>query len=379
MCPRAVRVLTFDRYLLRNFAYVFAVCFVAMFGLLIVIDLLENLDEFLAKNGDSGTQTLLQTIVRYYSFQAIFFLDRAGPSLTLISVAVVLILFQRNGELHPLLAAGIPMYRVVLPLVMGGAAVCSLLVLNQELVIPQVAFAAHESRGGKMSQLQVEPVYDHASRISIDGQGLQLAQKTISTAEFVLPAPFLVGEMTRLQATEAIHRPARRGRPSGWLLKNVSPQWTQLSLTEEGKRLVLPVENPQDLFVATPVTVDQLYRRNSSYALLSSQELLRRIQSPAFGSMAVQRLVTHLHSRFVQPLLNMIAILLVIPLIVRRESTGLVVDSAMCGTVLAAMFGLTQGCLYFGQVQLMPPDIAAWIPVIVGGSWAAWLSGVIRT
>ncbi|OYW11222.1 MAG: hypothetical protein B7Z55_19630, partial [Planctomycetales bacterium 12-60-4] len=77
-------VLTFDRYLLRSFSHVFLVCFVSMFGLLVVIDLLENLDDFIAKNS-GGQLSLVQNIARYYAFQSIFFLDRAGPAMTLIS------------------------------------------------------------------------------------------------------------------------------------------------------------------------------------------------------------------------------------------------------------------------------------------------------
>lgn len=373
-------VLTFDRYLLRSFSHVFLVCFVSMFGLLVVIDLLENLDDFIAKNNDAGQSALVQNILRFYGFQAIFFLDRAGSAMTLISLVTVLILFQRSGELHPLLAAGVPMYRVLLPLVYAGVIVSGVLVVNQELLIPRIAYAAYESRGGaSSSDVRVEPVYDYASRISINGRRLQLADRTIENAEFVLPAPSIVGEMKRLQATRAIHRSARDGHPAGWLLEDVTPRVEELPLTDSGREIVLPGERPEDIFVVTAVTCDQLYKKNSSYTMLSTQELLKRIRSPAFGVMSTHRLVAHLHFRFVEPLLNVIAVLLVIPLMVRRESPGLVVDSAVCAGTLAVMFVMIQGCMYLGQARIAPPDLAAWLPVVLGGTWAAWLSGLIRT
>ena len=373
-------MLTYDRYLLRSFAHVFIVCFIAMFGLMVVIDLLENLDEFLNQNADSGVQALLETIARYYACQSILFLDRAGPSLTLIAVVVVLILFQRSGELYPMLAAGIPMFRVLLPLVFAAGCVSGLLVLNQELVIPRIAHSGIESRGGAgASDVRVEPVYDYASRISINGRRMRLSQRSIEDAEFVLPAPTIVGAMGTVKSPRAIHRSAKNGRPAGWILEDVSTPWSELSLTADGKRVVLLGPRPQDLFIVTAVTCDQLYKRNSSFTMLSTQELLRRVQSPAFGTMSSQRLVAYLHSRFVQPLMNVISVLLVIPLMVRRESTGLVADSAVSATILGTMFGLTQASLYCGQVQLIPADLAAWIPVVIGGSWAAWLSGVLKT
>lgn len=373
-------LLTFDRYLLRSFWHVFTTCFIAMFGLMIVIDLLENLDEFLANSDSSGSLGLLENISRYYAYQSIFFLDRAGASLTVISVVVVLILFQRSGELYPLLAAGIPMYRVLLPLVCAAVCVNGFLVANQELVIPRIAHAAYDSRGGNDSQeVRVEPVYDYASRISINGHRLLLSQRTIEGAEFVLPAPTIVGSMETIEAKRAIHRSAKRGRPAGWILEDVSKTFSELPLTEFGRELVLPGQGPNDLFIVTAVTCDQLYRRNSSFTLLSTQELLKRVHSPAFGVVSAQRLVAHLHARFVQPLLNVICVLLIIPLMVRRESVGVVADSAVSATVLASLFVLGQVCAYMGQMQWVGPDVAAWIPVIAGGSWAAWLSGLIRS
>jgi lipopolysaccharide export system permease protein len=374
------RVLTFDRYLLRSFWHVFAACFVATFGLLVVIDLLENLDEFIARNGGHGTLQLIANMAEYYLYQSAFYFDRAGPSLTVIAAMVVLILFQRSGELHPLLAAGVPMYRVLLPI--GGAAVCvsAVLVLNQELVIPRIAHAAFESRGGSTgAELRVEPVYDHSTRISINGRQLRPALRTIIDAEFALPAPSITGDLTILKAQRAAHYPSKNGRPAGWLLSGVEPQWGDLQLTEAGRDVVLPGQTLDEMFVVTAVTCDQLYKRHSSYTMLSTQELLKRIHSPAFGLVSVHRLVAHLHARLTQPLVNIIAVFVVLPLMVRRESTGLAVDAALCGGTMLVLLGIAQGCLYLGQMQWASPDLAAWAPVFVGGTLAAWLSGVIRT
>lgn len=373
-------MLTFDRYLFRSFAHVFCVCFIATFGLVVVIDLLENIDDFLAKNGDRGHAQLVQTIVQYYAYQSLFFLDRAGPTLAVIGVMVVLILFQRSGELHPLLAAGVPMYRVLRPLIVATVCVTGFLVLNQELVIPRIAHAAFESRGGSAgSDLHVEPVYDYATRISIYGRRLRLSERIIEQAEFVLPAPGITSDLTTLKAKQAVQCAATADRPAGWLLKGASPSWSALNLTEQGRDVVLPLPAADELFVVTAVSCDQLYKRNSSYTLLSTAELIERIHSPAFGLVSAHQLSVHLHARFMQPALTLIAVLLVLPLMVRRESPGLVVDSAVCAAVLAVNFGVAQGCQFLGQARVAPPDLAAWAPVVFGGTLAAWLSGRIRT
>jgi lipopolysaccharide export system permease protein len=374
--------MTFDRYLLRGFLHTFGVCFITTFGLVIVIDLLENLDEFLTRNGDRGTAALMRSIVECYAYQSIFFLDRAGPALTIISLMVLLVLLQRSGELHPLLAAGIPMYRVLAPLIMASTGVYVLLALNQEFVVPRIAHAAYETRGGgDATRHDVESFTDHSTRISIDGRSIRLSNRTIDHASFVLPAPGLVHEITILEAPTATFYPAKGNRPAGWLLRDVSPPPVELRerLTDSGRDVVRLPARSKNAFVVSSVTSDQLCQRSSSYSLLSTPELLQRIRCPAFGLVSVHRLVLHFHARLVQPLLNIIAILIVVPLMVRRESPGIVADSALCGFVLAFLFGIVQFSQMLGLNQVVPADLAAWIPVVAGGAISAWLSGVIRT
>lgn len=375
--------MTFDRYLLRSFIHTFGVCFVATFGLMVIIDLLENLDEFLKGNGNRGTAILLKSIAEWYTYQSIFFLDRAGPVLTIISLMVLLVLLQRSGELHPLLAAGIPMYRVLAPLILATAGVFFLLALNQEFIVPRIAHTAYETRGGgEASRNDVESFTDHSTGISINGETIRLSTRTIDKATFFLPSPRLVTDITILEAPTATFFPARGQRPAGWLLRGVTPTPAELQerLTESGRDVVILIpENNANAFVASSVTADQLCQRSSSYSFLSSAELLQRIQCPAFGLVSVHRLVLHLHSRLAQPLLNIIAVLIVVPLMVRRESPGIVADSALCGFVLASLFAVVQGSQMLGMNQIVPADLSAWIPVVVGGSVSAWLSGVIRT
>lgn len=374
--------MTFDRYLLRSYIHTLGVCFIATYGLVVVIDLLENLDEFLTRNGDRGNVALLKSVFECYAYQSAFFLDRAGPPLVIISLMVLLVMLQRSGELHPMLAAGIPMYRVMTPLILASSGIYMLLALNQEFIVPQIAHAAYETRGGgDATRHDVESFTDHSTRISIDGKSIRLSTRTIENASFVLPAPALVHEITILESPTATFFPARGKRPAGWLLRNVSPPPAELQdrLTDSGRQTVLLPEKSQNAFVISSVTSDQLCQRSSSYSLLSTKELMQRIRCPAFGLVSVHRLVLHFHARLAQPLLNVIAVLIVVPLMVRRESPGIVTDSALCGFVLASLFGVVQACQVLGLNQFVPADMAAWIPVIVGGSVSAWLSGVIRT
>ena len=54
-----------DRYLLRQFVQTFAICFVSLFGLYVVIEVFANLDGFISSGQKAGG--LLRFIARYYS------------------------------------------------------------------------------------------------------------------------------------------------------------------------------------------------------------------------------------------------------------------------------------------------------------------------
>lgn len=371
---------TFDRYLLRNFFYVFFVCFVAAFGLVVTIDLLENLDEFMLNNRGHGVPTLLTSIGTYYGYQAIFFLDRGGASLMVIAVMVVLVLFQRSGELHPMLAAGVPMYRVLRALLVGPVFVTVFLVANQELVVPIVAHAAHGGRGPSAGEgQQVEPIYDYSTKISINGERVSPADSQLEGAQFVLPAPLIVHDLTIIKGTKAIFRKAAGQRPDGWVIFGASPRFDELALTPRGQEIIRQVGRGGEIFIASPVSCDQLFKRKSSSAYLSTNELLGRIRNEAYGPLAVQKFVAQVHSRLTQPLINLIAVFLSLPLLVRRESAGLVMDSGICAVSQGALFGVMQLATYLSTSGLLAADVAAWLPVFVGGGLAAWTSDMIRS
>src|SRR4029077_8435456 len=110
-------MLTLDRYLLRQFFQIFAICFCSLAGLYIVIDAFGNLDDFMKFAGEHGN--LWSIMGSYYGFQTIGFFDRTSGMLTLIAAMFTIALFQRYNEFTALQAAGIPKWRIIKPIVIA--------------------------------------------------------------------------------------------------------------------------------------------------------------------------------------------------------------------------------------------------------------------
>ncbi|MDB4731615.1 LptF/LptG family permease, partial [bacterium] len=132
---------TFDRYLLFRYLQTVAVFFCAATGLFVVVDGFVNLDSFqyaVDKQG-GGVVKLFALMIDHYFFQSLMILNLAGPAIVVISAIVALASFLKNGEFHPVLAAGVPTYRATISLLLGMCIVNGVLIANQELVLPNVA------------------------------------------------------------------------------------------------------------------------------------------------------------------------------------------------------------------------------------------------
>lgn len=374
-----IPVTTFDRYLLGRYFYVFAVFFTAAMGLFIVADGFTNLDAFQRTAGDDGAAALLASMARHYAYQSSRIFGLSGPTLAVMSTMCVLALALKHGEIHPLLAAGVPMYRIALPLIGGVLAINGLLTLNEELVIPRIAPHLQTTHGetGTDSQ-RFEATYDETSLILIFGRELVPSTAAIREPKFLVPKSLLV-EATFIRADEAVYLPERGGHPAGWLLKNAQPRFEQLRLLPPGEQIVLPHAAPGDVFIRSALTFDQLYNRSTGYRYLSTSDLVWRIRHPSAGMATRRAHVLHLHERLTRPLLTLVGVFLVIPLVARREQMSLVSGIAVCMTVVGAVYALSQVMLLAGHTGWVSPAACAWLPLIGGGSLAAWLSPLART
>lgn len=369
---------TFDRYLLKRYLHAFVILFVSTYGLFVVIDGFTNVDAF--QEGQDAAGDVLRWMATYYGFQAIDFFDRIAAILSVIAMMVAFALLQKNGELQPILAAGVPVYRLVLPIAVGAAVVNAVVICNEEVVIPKVAHHLNSNRvEEKQSTYSVKPRYDYMTRIHIDGKSLNLERQQINQAVFILPPPDLATELTDLKGDDAVYLEADGGRPAGWLLRNCSKKHEQLPLTAVGRKYVRRTKVPSELFIVSDVTIDQLSARSKDFRYLSTAELVRRIRNPSTGLSSIRSQRLFFHSRLVKPFLNVIAVFIVIPLVVRRESRSLIFNMALCTLVLGVLYGVTQAFSYLGEVNLIAPDFAAWCPAIISAATGAWLSGLVQT
>jgi lipopolysaccharide export system permease protein len=370
---------TFDRYLSGRLLHTFAIFFIATYGLFIVIDLFTNIDDF-QESTVNATQLALR-ISEYYLYRTAEFFELAGPVLIVISVMTVLALLQKHSETYPLLAAGIPAFRLLKPLLLSAVLMNAALVVNQEFIIPRIAVQLQAPRGSDAARVQkVEPVYDYSNHLMhIDGVQVLVDEQTLVDATFTLPSPELAAEICTLKAERAVYSKKTATRPAGWLLRNLTGVFDPALLTDEGRTRVIANEFGTDAFVVSDVGFDQLYNRGRNLKLLSSSQLVERIRNPSTGMVPVRGQSLALHTRITRPFLCLLSISVALPLVMRRESRSLILNMTVCAGTLGLLYAVAQASYALGSSGMIRPDLAAWVPLFVSGVASSWIAGLVQT
>ena len=370
---------TFDRYLLHRMLHTFLVMFVAAYGLFVVIDLFTNIDDF--QDGAASSGEMAAVIGEYYGWRTFEFFEMAGPMMIVVAVVTTLGLLRKNSETFPILAAGIPAFRLLKPMIVAALLLNVALIVNQEFIIPAIAVKLQTPRGSRTAQVQkVEPVYDYSNNLMhIDGEQVLIDSRSLVGASFSLPTPELATQGCQLKAEKATFIDASVKRQSGWMLQNLTGVFDPDILTDEGRQRVHAMPNGRDVFIVSEVSFDQLYNRGRNLKLLSSWQLLQRVRNPATGPVPVRGQSLVLHSRLTRPILSVLSLVIALPLVLRKESYSLIANMVVCAAVLGFFYAVAQGCYALGSAGFLSPDLAAWAPVIVTGISGTWTSGLVQT
>jgi len=104
----------------------------------------------------------------------------------------------------------------------------------------------------------------------------------------------------------------------------------------------------------------------------STLQLLRALRNPSLDFGADVRVTVH--TRLVQPLIDMTLLFLGIPLLLSREQHNMFRAAGLCLLVITAFYLIVVTCQGLGASYLISPALAAWCPLLVGVPTAIMLS-----
>jgi len=360
-----------DRYLLRQFLRTFAICFISLTGLYIVFDAFTNLEQFLRCAEKSGG--LFSLLGTFYGYKSVAFFNRTAGLLTLVAATFTISWFQRYNEMTALMSAGISRIRVIMPVIVAAIVVTLLATANRELIIPRISDQLARTPQNPLGDVgrPLQPRYDYRTDVLIRGKMAYADQQRIVGPDFLLP-PALADYGEQLVAKKAFYQPPQGDRPGGYLLDGVGQpkhldEKPSLRLGNEPV-LITPHDEPEWLqpgqcFVVSQVNFDQLTGGRTFRQFASTAQLIANLRNPSLDFGADLRVT--IHSRIVNPFLDVTLLFLGLPLVVSRGNRNVFLSIGTCVGVVTVFLMTVIGFQYLGSIYLLDPALAAWAPLIL--------------
>lgn len=374
-----------DRYILSSFLKNWAISFMVLVGMYMVLDMVFNFEDIVAiKPGEAGGATgsvisILWNVAHYYFFQSFLFFNRLSGIIPVVAAAFTLMRLSRFNELTAVLAAGVPLLRVAMPIILAGVVLNALVILNQELIIPNIADTLSRDR----DQIQSDTDDSHSIRAMQDEKNSLLFAGRYRPPTTTAPAEILYLDVLehndKDQVTGMITAERAEYDPGEqlWTLTN-GHRVTGLR-ADETPAGPTPVNqwktniNPEEV---------KLFRKSDYVELLSTDRINQLIERPR--SYGRENLLRVKHQRFTQPLMNVVLLLLAIPCVLTREIGKL--KAAATKTLI--LTGIGMGSTFLAQqIAITPPErfvaiwpmFMAWVPIFVFAPLAVFLLDRVKT
>ena len=359
-----------DRYLLTLFLRIFAICFISFTGLFIVIHLSTNLDELVEAGEVQGG--LGNVLLNFYGPRTLDIFDRSAGILVLLSAIFALGLVERNREMVAIQSAGIPKLRLVRPILLGAVFILLLAIANRELLIPkykeQLVRTPQTWLDGDAVPMSFQK--DIRTGLVVRGSELNLGENKMMYPDVQIPKE-ICQAVSCLKAESATFESEKPHRPAGLLLRNVTSteHLDHPSISFEDQPLIyLPKDtswlSESQCFVAIDLDPKLIAFGKAMNRYDSLPEQIADLKQPQANFGRGPQIAVH--SRVMQPLLDLTLLLLGLPLVIGRFQQNVFTSAALClGLVLVVQI-VTLVCHNLGAVSLLrPAALAVWLPVIL--------------
>ena len=388
-----MRILDRERY--WSFLKAYCICFTALVGLYVIIDVFSNLDEF-AEVADTKAQ-LAYNIGRYYLIRMSLIYDQICGIITMMAAIFTVTWMQNNNELLAMLAAGISTRRVIRPVLISAIGISSLAVINQELIMPRLGEELQKTPDDDGQRKVAVFGHKDSNDIDISGRWADRATRTITRFGATISVR-VAGELIEIQSREGRYFPPDATQyplRGGWLIWGAKfPMAPSDSVTKLTRGVLTRIEDPSAYprpleeisarpgapayFLKTDLTFATMTRSRHWYQFAPTLDLIRALSDPTnFGERA--DIQVFLHSRLIRPLLGFNLMLLSLPLVLGGAGRNMFVNLGMSLGTSGMFYSVNFMSQYLGAHDVLSPELAAWAPLIGFGTIAVARWDTIRT
>ena len=398
-----------DRYIVQEFFNVFLFGLLALIAISTVVDLFELIGR-IVENSPPLSITLTYFLAR--TPQVIILVT---PIAMLLSTLLVTGTLARNSEIIAMLASGVSVYRLIVPLLVVGVFISLIMFGFNEFMVPVANRLTEETKRvikgkpdlSKSAKIQVWFRDTHEDRIYYMNAMAPEELKVYGLTIFEMDDHFL--PVKRIDALQAEYHPPASATESEadaaigppWL-SNVVPrhfqdflsaeiqdnqaqelgQWTiykgaERTFNPSGTRSIITFEERRDYVI--PHSFQEFRRETKDPEDMNYQELTEYIATLTASGYDVSKYIVDLRAKFSYPVVSFVMVIIGFPFALKSPRSG-----AAMGFGLSVFIGLTYWILLqlgisLGHAHILPPILAAWISHILFASAGCYLLLSIRT
>lgn len=355
-----------DRYLGRGFLAPFLLATTAIVGLYLVADIFSSLPEFLREAG--SLSEAISRIARAYALRIPTFIAPVLPIAMLIGAAYGISQLTANNEITAMKASGLSFWRILTPVYGLGVVIALLGFANRELLVPVVertsipAMQTWTGRSDSYESVIMEWERDDMFVIMQYNTTWRKAKQISMIKD--LPD----GGSERVSADTG--EPA----PGGWLLKKAQLNgrtfaaetlWkTSLRARDLEMQLLPPDVRPIKVLNRLMTAV----KRNPD-------------DTPDQKKAKLRPLLMEYYQRVAYPFAGIILMALGIPFVVGHEriQRSRMLGVGVCVLISIVFYGVQFLCVKLGQAAMLPPAVAAFLPLVIFGGIGLYMLDEIHS
>lgn len=364
-----------DRYILRQFVQTFLFGILAFITIYLVVDLIENLDDF------ADRDTPADVIFKYYLFYIPEIVKLIVPISMLLAGLFTFSRLDNTHELTALRAAGRSMKRIAFPLIVFGLFVGSGMVWFNGWVVPSANKSVYDIRrhylgkdvmgGASNVMLRISPVlhlrmdYFNAEKGTANSVSLEKLEETtrlpIPRTETTENQETIAGQDTivTLAVVERIDalRMEYDSANSGWKMLNGIAR----NLRDPDRVDATPFQERHIDSKILPITPDELVLSQQDPNELTLEELRDRIEREEESGRDVRKLKINYYSYFAFPFAAFIVVFFGIPFSSAQRKGGAAIPIALTALISAIYLVFTEVSKTLAFTADIPPVVTAWL------------------
>jgi len=359
-----------DIYVIQGWLFYFLILMVALMGIYMISDFFQVLGDIVRN------QVPARVVLDYYRFllpQAIYY--PVLPMSILVATLVNFSLLTKTNQITAVKSAGISLYRVSAPVLLTSALLSVGMFALENSILPET----NQRQNALRNQIKGKPAqtFYRPDRQWIFGQSSRIYNYKFFDPDQNIFANLSVFEFDRhtFRMTRRIYASRAFWEPPihGWIMEN---GWVR---DLEGDR----VANYMPFSVATfrELNEEPAYFKKEvkTSAQMSMLELRRYIHELRQSGFDVVRLSVQFYRKFSYPLIAFVVTLIAIPFSFTAGKKGALSGVALSIGIALVYWSISNLFEAMGNLNQLPPLVAAWSPDALFGLAGAYLLLRVRT